>query len=77
MDPGIIEVDMFSREVNSEDHPEVITFKEILLEVAEEYDCELLHFEINQGTVSFSFDSDELMADILKILQNKDFNGEA
>jgi len=77
METGIIEVDMFSREVNSEDHPEVITFKEVLLEVAEEYDCELLHFEINQGTVSFSFDSDELMADILKILQNKDSNGEA
>lgn len=71
METGIIEVDMFSREVTSEDHPEVITFKEILLEVAEEYDCELLHFEINQGTVAFSFDSDELMTDILKILQSK------
>jgi hypothetical protein len=74
MEAGIIEVDMFSRDVNSEDHPEVITFKEILMEVAEEYNCELLHFEINQGTVAFSFDSDELMADILKILQNKESN---
>jgi len=71
METGIIEVDMFSREVNSENHPEVITFKETLLEVAEEYECKLLHFEINMGTVSFSFDSDELMADILRILQNK------
>ena len=72
MDTGIIEVDMFSTEVDSEDHPEVISFKETLFEVAEEYDCELLHFEIHRGTVSFSFDSDELMADILKILQNKE-----
>ena len=75
METGIIEVDMFSREVDSEDHPEVITFKEVLLEVAEEYECELLHFEIKHGTVSFSFDSDELMADILKILQNKESDG--
>jgi len=76
VESGIIEVDMFSSEVSSEDHPEAIAFKKILLEVAEEYECELLLFEVRLGTVSFSFDSDELMADILKILQNKEPNME-
>lgn len=74
MEPGIIEVDMFSSDVDSEDHPEAIAFKEALLEVAEEYGCELRYFEIHQGTVSFSFNSELLTADILKILQGKDPN---
>lgn len=71
METGIIEVDMFSSDVDSADHPEAMAFKRVLLEVAEEYDCELLHFEIHRGTVSFSFDSEELTADILKILQGR------
>jgi len=48
----------------------------VLEGVAEEYDCELLSFDIDQGTVTFSFDSDELMAEILRILQN-DTQGQA
>ncbi len=67
---GFIEVDMFPEDVNTLDHPDVIHFKRILLEVAEEYDCFLVSFEIDHGTVTFSFDSDELTAEILKILQN-------
>jgi len=43
-----------------------------LLEVAEEYDCFLITFEINKGTVAFSFDSDELTAEIMTILQHDD-----
>lgn len=67
---GYIEVDLFSKEVDSLDLPEVSQFKRLLEEVAEEYDCRLVSFDIEAGTVIFSFDSDELMADILKILQN-------
>lgn len=67
---GIIEVDMFPEEVNSLDHPYVIQFKEMLEEVAEEYECDLITFEIEHGTVMFSFDSEELTLKILKILQN-------
>ena len=71
MEPsGYIEVDMFSEDVNSLDHPKVIRFKRTLLEVAEEYDCFLVSFEIDHGTVVFSFDSDELTAEILTILKN-------
>lgn len=71
MDPsGFIEVDMFSEDVNSLDHPEVVRFKRTLLEVAEEFDCFLVSFEIDHGTVIFSFNSDELTAEILTILQN-------
>lgn len=65
---GIIEVDMFPEEVNSLDHPYVIQFKEMLEEVAEEYKCDLITFEIEHGTVMFSFDSEELTLKILKIL---------
>lgn len=69
---GFIEVEMSSQDVNSLDHPEVKRFKRVLLEVAEEYDCFLISFEINHGTVTFSFDSDELTAEILTILKNGD-----
>ena len=68
---GVIEVDLFDEDVNSPDHPEVMKFKKLLLEVAEEYHCRLLSFEVEAGTVSFAFDSDVLMAKILRLLQAK------
>ena len=68
---GTIEVDMFSDDVDSPYHPEAIELRCLMEEVAEQYNCELLSFQVNQGTVSFSFDSDELTAEILKILQEK------
>jgi hypothetical protein len=69
---GTIEVDMFSEEVDSPSHPEAMILKTLLEQVADEYDCELLSFDVEHGTVSFSFDSDELTAEILKILQGRD-----
>ena len=66
--PGLIEVDLFSEEVDSLEHPEVIRLRALLEDVALGYHCRLLFFEIERGTVTFSFDSDELMAEILKIL---------
>lgn len=68
---GFIEIDLFSEEVDNLERPEASQFKEMLEEVAREYDCRLLSFEIEAGTVIFSFDSDELMANILKILKNE------
>ncbi|HOP47571.1 MAG TPA: hypothetical protein PK874_07910 [Desulfobacteraceae bacterium] len=68
---GIIEVDMFPEDVNSLDHPYVVQFKEILEEVAEEYNCNLVNFDIEHGIVMFSFDSEELTAQILNILQHE------
>jgi hypothetical protein len=66
---GLVEVDLFPAEVNSLDNPEVLRFRELLEEVALEYHCRLIFFDINSGIVSFSFDSDELTAEILQILQ--------
>ncbi len=68
---GVIEVDLFSEEVDSPEHPQAANFKALLEDVADEYNCNLLLFEVDRGTVAFSFDSDELMAEILKILQMK------
>jgi hypothetical protein len=68
---GVIEVDLFDEDVNNPDHPEVLKFKELLLEVAEESHCQLLLFEVEAGTVSFAFDSDALTAKILRLLQAK------
>jgi hypothetical protein len=68
---GVIEVDLFDESVNSPDHPEVLKFKELLEKVAGEYHCRLLSFGVEEGTVSFAFDSDELMAEILQLLQAK------
>ena len=71
MEPSsLIEVDMFSEEVNSLEHPEVLHFRDVLEEVALEYHCRLTYFDIQKGTVTFAFDSEKLTADILKILQN-------
>ena len=69
---GCIEVDMFSKDVDSDVHPIALSFREVLEEVAEEHSCELTYFEVRQGTVSFSFDNDRLMARILQILQDSD-----
>ena len=69
---GVIEVDLFSEEVSSPEHPEAVSFKKLLEVVADEYGCELLLFEVDQGTVSFSFDNDELTSEILKILQARE-----
>ena len=66
--PGFFEVDLFPEEVDSSDHPYAAQFREVLDSVAKEYDCTLLSFEVDKGTVTFSFDSDELTAEILQIL---------
>jgi hypothetical protein len=68
---GIIEVDLFSWDVDSADHPEARKFKKLLNVVAKEYRCKLTSFDVEHGTVSFSFDSDVLVAEILKILETK------
>jgi hypothetical protein len=47
----------------------VVKFRKLLEEVADDYNCSLTSFYIDQGTVSFSFDNDELDAEILRILQ--------
>ena len=67
---AFIEIDMFPEEVNSLDHWEVVYFKGVLEEVADEYRCRLVHFEVDRGTVIFSFDDDKLMANILNILRD-------
>ena len=74
---GIIEVDLFSEDVGSTDHPEALLFRKLLEQVADEYDCNLLSFEIDQGTASFSFDSDELTAEILKTLEEGQTNNQS
>ena len=69
---GIIEIDMFPKDINSLDHPYVEQLRELLEEAAESYHCRLLSFEINHGTVSFSFDSDEMTAEIIKLIEVKE-----
>jgi hypothetical protein len=68
---GVIEVEMFSEDVDDPGHPMAESFKDLLEEVAEEYECHLESFDVTHGTVSFSFDNDELTANILKILDTK------
>ena len=72
MDMGVIEVDLFSEKVDSSDHPEAVRLRALLEELAEEYHCSLLSFEVERGTVSFSFDDDVLTAEILNILQRQE-----
>ncbi len=67
---GYIEIDLFPEDVDRPDHPEVVKFKRLLLELAEEYNCFLVSFGVNCGTVTFAFNSDELTAKILTILQH-------
>jgi hypothetical protein len=72
---GYIEVDMFSSDVDDESHPEAEAFKQLLEQVASEYGCTLCSFEVRSGTAVFSFDSEELTAEILKLL-HRDGNHE-
>jgi len=65
---GIIEVDMFSKDVDSPEHPVADSFRELLQEVAQQYGCRLTSFDVEHGTAMFSFDDDALTAEILKIL---------
>ena len=71
---GIIEVDLFSEEVSSLDHPEAVRFKNLLEQVADEYGCHILSFDVDHGTASFSLDNDKLTAEILKILQEDELS---
>jgi hypothetical protein len=66
---GFFEVEMFAAEVDSKDHPHAAQFREMLENVAKEYKCALISFEVHEGTVTFSFDSDELNAEIIEILK--------
>ncbi len=67
---GYIEVDLFSPDIDDFNHPKVVKFKKLLEDVAHEYNCNLTYFEIKHGTVTFSFDSEELIAEVLRILIN-------
>ena len=62
---------MFSEDVNNPDHPEVVKLRLILEDLAERYGCNLRYFDIQNGTVTFSVDNDELLAEILRILEEK------
>ncbi|MEJ2589063.1 MAG: hypothetical protein P8165_16110 [Deltaproteobacteria bacterium] len=68
---GAFEVQMFPSHVDSPSHPYADQLKEMLEEVAGEYGCRLLSFGVRKGTVTFSFDSDALNADILRIIQGE------
>ncbi len=68
---GMFEVDLFSEEVNNTDHPQAREFKRVLEAVAADFQCKLLSFDVDHGTVSFVFDSDELNGEILKVLEAK------
>lgn len=66
---GIIEVDLFSEDVDDPEHPEAVQFRRLLEDVAEDYGCSLVLFSVDRGTVSFGFDDDVLTADILRELE--------
>lgn len=68
---GVIEIDLFPEDVDSRDHPDAVNFRRLLEEVAGEYDCRLLSYEVERGTVSFSFDDDGLTAEVLKLLRQR------
>ncbi len=66
---GCFEVDLFPSDVDSKDHPYASQFEDMLKSVAEQYGCRLISFEVKEGTVMFSFDSDELEDKILELLK--------
>ena len=66
---GCFEVDLFEKDVDDGDHPYASQFKDMLESVAEQYGCHLISFEVNKGTVLFSFDNDELNAEVLDLLK--------
>jgi hypothetical protein len=69
---SVIEIDLFPEDIDSLDHPYVEQFRELLEEAADAHNCRLLSFDIDQGTVSFSFDSDEMTAEIIMMLKDRE-----
>ncbi|MBN2034053.1 MAG: hypothetical protein JW836_12315 [Deltaproteobacteria bacterium] len=68
---GVIEVDLFDKHVDREDHPEALKFRKLLQKVAKDFKTNLVSFKVHEGTISFAFDDDELTAEILKVLEEK------
>jgi hypothetical protein len=68
---GMFEIDLFPEEVDGAEHPQAREFKKMLEAVAADFQCKLLSFEVDHGTVSFVFDNDELNAEIIKLLESK------
>lgn len=66
---GLIEVDLFPEEIDDPDHPQALRFRQILEEVADDYGCSLVSFEVSRGTVSFAFDDDVLTAEIIREME--------
>ncbi len=66
---GAIEVDLFPEEVDGPDHPEALRFQALLEQVADDYGCSLVWFQVHRGTVAFAFDDDVLTADVLRELE--------
>ncbi len=66
---GCFEVDLFPPEVDGADHPFASQFKDMLESVAEQYECQLVLFEVRKGTALFYFDNDQLNSEILDLLK--------
>ena len=69
---GEFEVDLFPEHINNIYDPKVEQFKLLLEQIADDYGGNLTSFKIKKGTVSFSFDNEELTAEVVKLLQNND-----
>ncbi len=61
---------LFPEKVNSLDEPPVREFREILDRISRSYNCRLINFSINHGTVTFQFDDPKVMRDILADIIN-------
>ena len=65
---SIVALSLFPPTVDSLDHELVQEYRTILEGMADSYNCKMTSFAIKQGVVFFSFDSQEVVDDILEDL---------
>jgi hypothetical protein len=65
---SIVALSLFPPTVDSIDHEFVQQYRTLLTEMADSYNCKMTSFAIKQGVVFFSFDSQEVVDDILEDL---------
>ena len=65
---SIVALSLFPPTVDSLDHELVLEFRTLLEGMADSYSCKMTSFAIKQGVVFFSFDSQEVVDDILEDL---------
>jgi hypothetical protein len=61
---------MFAKDTNTVDVPYVSAFRHVLEQIAQDYGSSLIYFSVEHGMVSFSFDNEHVLYDIMEDIRD-------